>query len=148
MGNCDLARPSVWVRVGLGRKMSAGDHRWLLLAQFGANLGLLGGLAAILDVVYHIPLLANLSLVALCGLMLGLANGYMTAYLRIPSFIVGLGGMLAFRGILLGITGGTTIAPVSPSLVYVGQGYLPHSVGVGLGAGWKSRRARKSSALH
>jgi D-xylose transport system permease protein len=94
----------------------------------GSLLGLLGGLAAILDVVYHIPLLANLSLVALCGLMIGLANGYMTAYLRIPSFIVGLGGMLAFRGILLGITGGTTIAPVSPSLVYVGQGYLPHTV--------------------
>ncbi|MBX6493907.1 sugar ABC transporter permease [Pseudomonas syringae pv. tomato] len=120
----------------------------------GSMLGLLGGLAAILDVVYHAPLLANLSLVALCGLMIGLANGYMTAYLRIPSFIVGLGGMLAFRGILLGITGGTTIAPVSPSLVYVGQGYLPHSVGTGLGVlllaltlflTWKQRRNR---ALH
>ncbi|MFK7463104.1 sugar ABC transporter permease, partial [Pseudomonas sp. Env-10] len=120
----------------------------------GSLLGLLGGLAAILDVVYHVPLLANLSLVALCGLMIGLANGYMTAYLRIPSFIVGLGGMLAFRGILLGITGGTTIAPVSPSLVYVGQGYLPHNVGIGLGVllfaltlflTWKQRRNR---ALH
>jgi len=62
--------------------------------------------------------------------------------------------MLAFRGILLGITGGTTIAPVSPSLVYVGQGYLPHSVGIGLGVllfaltlllTWKQRRNR---ALH
>ena len=120
----------------------------------GSLLGLLGGLAAILDVVYHIPLLANLSLVALCGLMIGLANGYMTAYLRIPSFIVGLGGMLAFRGILLGITGGTTIAPVSPDLVYVGQGYLPPLVGVVLGVllfaltlflTWRQRRNR---ALH
>ncbi|NCE93807.1 sugar ABC transporter permease [Pseudomonas sp. L13] len=120
----------------------------------GSLLGLLGGLAAILDVVYHVPLLTNLSLVALCGLMIGLANGYMTAYLRIPSFIVGLGGMLAFRGILLGITGGTTIAPVSPSLVYVGQGYLPHTVGIALGVllfaltlflTWKQRRNR---ALH
>jgi D-xylose transport system permease protein len=34
---------------------------------------------------------------------IGLLNGYLTAYLGIPSFIVGLGGMLAFRGILLGI---------------------------------------------
>jgi D-xylose transport system permease protein len=120
----------------------------------GSLLGLLGGLAAILDVVYHVPLLANLGLVALFGLVIGLANGYMTAYLRIPSFIVGLGGMLAFRGILLGVTGGTTIAPVSPELVYVGQGYLPHSVGLGLGVllfvllvalTWKQRRNR---ALH
>jgi D-xylose transport system permease protein len=120
----------------------------------GSLLGLLGGVAAILDIVYHIPLLVNLSLVALCGLLIGLANGYMAAYLRIPSFIVGLGGMLAFRGILLGITGGTTIAPVSPELVYIGQGYLPHTIGTGLGVllfaltlflTWKQRRNR---ALH
>ncbi|MFS2069710.1 sugar ABC transporter permease [Pseudomonas sp. CT11-2] len=120
----------------------------------GSLLGLLGGVAAILDVIYHIPLLANLSLVVLCGLLIGLANGYMAAYLRIPSFIVGLGGMLAFRGILLGITGGTTIAPVSPEFVYIGQGYLPHTIGTGLGVllfaltlflTWKQRRNR---ALH
>jgi D-xylose transport system permease protein len=120
----------------------------------GSLLGLLGGVAAILDVVYHVPLLANLGLVVLCGLLIGLANGYMAAYLRIPSFIVGLGGMLAFRGILLGITGGTTIAPVSPELVYIGQGYLPHTIGTGLGVllfaltlflTWKQRRNR---ALH
>ncbi|WP_213941345.1 sugar ABC transporter permease [Pseudomonas sp. dw_612] len=120
----------------------------------GSLLGLLGGIAAILDVIYHIPLLANLGLVCLCGLLIGLANGYMAAYLRIPSFIVGLGGMLAFRGILLGITGGTTIAPVSPGLVYIGQGYLPHTIGTGLGIllfaltlflTWKQRRNR---ALH
>ena len=40
----------------------------------GSLLGLLGGLAAILDVIYHVPLLANLSLVALCGLLIGLAS--------------------------------------------------------------------------
>ena len=46
-----------------------------------------------------------------------------------PSFIVGLGGMLAFRGILLGVTGGSTIAPVSDGFVFIGQGYLPRLVG-------------------
>jgi len=51
--------------------------------------------------------------VLLCGLVAGLFNGYLTAYLKIPSFIVGLGGMLAYRGILLGVTGGLTVAPVS-----------------------------------
>jgi D-xylose transport system permease protein len=47
----------------------------------------------------------------------------------VPSFIVGLGGMLAYRGVLLGITGGSTIAPVSDSLVFIGQGYLPRVAG-------------------
>jgi len=96
----------------------------------GSLLGLLGGVAAIMNVTAQLPLPLNLALVLVLGLLLGLFNGYLTAYLRIPSFIVGLGGMLAFRGILLGITGGLTIAPVSDDLVYLGQGYLPAQVGV------------------
>ena len=96
----------------------------------GSLLGLLGGVAAIMNVTAQLPLPLNLALVLVLGLLLGLFNGYITAYLRIPSFIVGLGGMLAFRGILLGITGGLTIAPVSDDLVYLGQGYLPAQVGV------------------
>jgi D-xylose transport system permease protein len=75
----------------------------------------------------------NLLIVLLMGLVFGLFNGYLTSYLRIPSFIVGLGGMLAFRGILLGVTGGQTIAPVSADMVYLGQGYLSPGFGTGLG---------------
>ena len=52
-----------------------------------------------------------------------------STYRRVPSFIVGLGGMLAYRGVLLGITGGSTIAPVSDNLVFIGQGYLPRIAG-------------------
>jgi D-xylose transport system permease protein len=37
--------------------------------------------------------------------------------------------MLAYRGILLGITGGSTIAPVSDPFVFIGQGYLPRLAG-------------------
>ena len=98
----------------------------------GSLLGLLGGAAAILDVTYHLPLPLNLALVLALGLVFGLFSGYLTAYKRIPSFIVGLGGMLAFRGVLLGVTGGLTIAPVSDNLVYLGQGYLPPQLGVAL----------------
>jgi D-xylose transport system permease protein len=99
----------------------------------GSLLGLLGGMAAVLDVVHHTSLPYNLLIVLLMGLVFGLFNGYLTSYLRIPSFIVGLGGMLAFRGILLGVTGGQTIAPVSADMVYLGQGYLSPGFGTGLG---------------
>ena len=98
----------------------------------GSLLGLLGGIAAILDVTHHLPLALNLPLVLVAGLALGLLSGYLTAYQRIPSFIVGLGGMLAFRGVLLGTTGGLTIAPVSDPLIYLGQGYLPPQFGLAL----------------
>lgn len=95
----------------------------------GSLLGLVGGVGAILDFTYHMPIVLTVLLVLLLGVALGLFNGYLSTYQRIPSFIVGLGGMLAFRGVLLGITGGSTIAPVSDQLVYIGQGYLPPLAG-------------------
>src|ERR1700712_4313704 len=92
----------------------------------GSLLGLLGGVAAILDVTYHMPLPVTVLVVMILGVAIGMFNGYWVAYLRVPSFIVTLAGMLVFRGILLGITGGVTIAPTSPSLVAIGQSYLPN----------------------
>ncbi|VXC74146.1 D-xylose transporter subunit; membrane component of ABC superfamily [Burkholderia sp. 8Y] len=95
----------------------------------GSLLGLLGGVAAILDVTYHWPIAVTLPVVMVLGVAIGLFNGWWSTYRRVPSFIVGLGGMLAYRGVLLGITGGSTIAPVSDSLVFIGQGYLPRIAG-------------------
>jgi D-xylose transport system permease protein len=99
----------------------------------GSLLGLLGGVAAVFDVSQHMSLPLVIGMVLACGLVLGLVNGYLTAYAGIPSFIVGLGGMLAYRGVLLGVTGGQTIAPVSPDMQMLGQGYLSPALGVGLG---------------
>ena len=95
----------------------------------GSLLGLLGGVAAILDVTLHWPIAATVPVVMLLGVLVGMANGWLSAYRGVPSFIVGLGGMLAYRGILLGVTGGSTIAPVSDSFVFIGQGYLPRVAG-------------------
>jgi len=120
----------------------------------GSMLGLLGGIAAVLDVTRHLPLALTLLIVLACGLLLGLFNGYLSAYRGIPSFIVGLGGMLVYRGVLLGVTGGITVAPVSNELVQLGQGYLPALPGVLLGvalfalAAWLAWRQRAGRALH
>ena len=122
----------------------------------GSLLGLLGGIAAVLDATNHLALPLNLLAVLGCGLAIGLFNGYLTAYLQIPSFIVGLGGMLAYRGIVLGITGGITVAPVSDELVYLGQGYLTAQLGIALGVAlfalavfltWQQRRNRRLHKL-
>jgi D-xylose transport system permease protein len=99
----------------------------------GSLLGLLGGAAAVLDVSHNMPLPATVGIVLVAGLLLGMFNGYLVAYAGIPSFIVGLGGMLAYRGIVLGVTGGSTIAPVSNSMVQLGQGYLPDVPGTVFG---------------
>lgn len=99
----------------------------------GSMLGLLGGVAAVLDVSFQVPFWANLGIVLLLGLALGLFNGYWVAYLKVPSFIVGLAGMLVFRGVLLAVTDGATIAIESDSFIDFGQAYLPEIAGYLLG---------------
>ncbi|WP_246867280.1 xylose ABC transporter permease XylH [Dickeya sp. CFBP 2040] len=95
----------------------------------GSMMGLLGGVAAILDVWYGWPLPLTVAVTLLLGLLLGAWNGWWVAYRRVPSFIVTLAGMLAFRGILIGITNGTTVSPTSPAMSQIGQSYLPDGVG-------------------
>jgi D-xylose transport system permease protein len=120
----------------------------------GSLLGLLGGVAAILDVTYHMPLPVTVLAVMILGIAVGMFNGFWVAYLRVPSFIVTLAGMLVFRGVLLGITGGVTIAPTSPSLVAIGQSYLPDMIGYLLAAlvfallAFVQVRARQRRQLH
>lgn len=64
----------------------------------------------------------------LWGLILGAAigafNGALTAYAQIPSFIVTLGGLIAFRGIAFLLASGVTIAPMDRTYVLIG-GYGP-----------------------
>ncbi len=101
----------------------------------GASLGLLGGVAAIMDYTYHFPVPVTILTVIVLGVGIGLFNGYWVAYLRVPSFIVSLAGFLAFRGLLLGLTKGTTVPLESPALVMIGQAYLPTMFGNLLGLG-------------
>jgi D-xylose transport system permease protein len=64
------------------------------------------------------------------GLLIGLWHGALIAYLKIPAFIVTLGGYLAFRGGVLLVSGGRTISPVENTLVEIGQGYIPKNMGL------------------
>ena len=99
----------------------------------GAQLGLLGGICAIMDYHYHLPVAVTIGTVLVLGVAMGMFNGYWVAYLRVPSFIVSLAGFLAFRGALLGITQGVTIPLESEGLVMIGQAYLPIMLGNLLG---------------
>ncbi len=91
----------------------------------GSLLGLLGGVGAILNVWLQLSLAPTIAIVIVLGILIGAFNGYWIAYRRIPSFIVTLSGYLAFRGIVLGLTKGQTIAPIDDSFSYLGNGYIP-----------------------
>jgi D-xylose transport system permease protein len=74
------------------------------------------------------PLLAA-TLSVLIGLavavLFGMIQAYVVAYMRVPAFIVTLGGMWVFKGALLIVTEGKTIAANQPYFSQIGQGYLP-----------------------
>lgn len=64
--------------------------------------------------------------------------------------------MLAFRGILIGITNGTTVSPTSPAMAQIGQSYLPDGIGFGIGVvgmaafiiwQWRGRMRRQALGL-
>ncbi|APG03165.1 sugar ABC transporter permease [Luteibacter rhizovicinus DSM 16549] len=101
--------------------------------SIGSQLGLLGGVVAILTVNQGWGTWPSIGAVLVLGLLIGGLNGYIVTKLRVPSFIVGLGGMLAFRGIVLYITGSSTIAPAPDNLITIGQGFVPPGVSVWIG---------------
>lgn len=113
----------------------------------GSMMGLLGGLAAILDVWFGLSLPITILITLCSGLVLGAWNGWWVAYRKVPSFIVTLAGYLAFRGILIGITNGTTVAPISKVMGVIGQSYLPNMLSIIAGVcclsvyfGWQKKR--------
>lgn len=65
----------------------------------------------------------------LVGLLAGVVQGYIIAYLGLPAFIVTLGGMWLFNGLLLLVTQGKTIAANQPVFSDIGQGYIPPTWG-------------------
>jgi D-xylose transport system permease protein len=65
----------------------------------------------------------------LMSIIIGMYQGFIVAYLKVPAFIVTLGGMMIFKGGVLGITSGKTIVPVESSLVWLAQGYLSKPAG-------------------
>ena len=59
------------------------------------------------------------------GVLAGLLQGYVIAYQGLPAFIVTLGGMWLFNGLLLLVTQGKTIAANQAVFSDIAQGYIP-----------------------
>ncbi|SFJ91660.1 sugar ABC transporter permease [Thermoflavimicrobium dichotomicum] len=117
----------------------------------GSLVGLTGGIAAVLSTSYGLPLWAVILITLLAGALIGLLQGWLVAYGAIPAFIVTLGGMMAFRGVLLGMTNGTTISVSDPAFLMIGDAYFTPEFGLFLAAlaisaiaysVWHKRRSR------
>ncbi len=65
---------------------------------------------------WGVPILLAVVMILALGLLLGLINGVLSAYLRIPSFITTLAALSAFRGVAFMFNNGSPVSQVSPWL--------------------------------
>lgn len=95
----------------------------------GSLVGLTGMAAVLAQVSWHAGLLASLAAALCVGLAVGALQGWLTAYAGIPSFIVTLGGLLAWRGVTQGISAGNTYPVQVRAFKSAGQAYLTATTG-------------------
>ncbi|MFD7706605.1 multiple monosaccharide ABC transporter permease [Streptomyces sp. NPDC059785] len=91
----------------------------------GSVTAFVGAFAAVLTVQHSVPWPLALILCLLIGAVAGAAQGFLIAYLGIPSFIVTLAGMLLFRGLTEILLEGQTLGPFPDGLQKIGNGFLP-----------------------
>ncbi|OYD27056.1 simple sugar transport system permease protein/D-xylose transport system permease protein/putative multiple sugar transport system permease protein [Mycoplasma testudineum] len=94
-----LTLPMLWVIVSGNIDLSVGR-------LFG-----LSGYLALRTFNQTNSVIAALIVTLLIGLVIGISTGFLVGYMKIPAFIVTLGGMLLFQGLLLFLSNGTTITP-------------------------------------
>jgi D-xylose transport system permease protein len=118
----------------------------------GSVVGLTGGIAAICLTWLGWGLAPSIGAAIAVGLIIGVLQGALVAYANVPAFIVTLGGLLIWRGLIKGISKGNTI-PIEPrSFKAIGQDYVPAIVSIVIAAlavaliAWLNvRRARARS---
>jgi D-xylose transport system permease protein len=115
--------------------MSTGMVLLIVMRQLdlsiGSMLSLVAVAGAVLQVFELVPVLgvghpviwplAVVFMLAL-GALVGAFNGWLTAYLKIPAFIVTLGGLLAYSGLAFYLAKGETVAPMDKTYEIFGGG--------------------------
>ncbi|MGE3304352.1 MAG: multiple monosaccharide ABC transporter permease [Rhizobiaceae bacterium] len=95
----------------------------------GSVAGFTGAVAAVLMAKQGFdPLSASLIAIAV-GAVIGGVQGYFVAYMKIPSFIVTLSGMLVFKGLLLWLLNGESVGRFPESFKLLAAGYIPDLIG-------------------
>src|SRR5881296_2353942 len=117
----------------------------------GAVVGLAGGVAALTQGWGLVPSLASAILI---GLLIGALQGTLVAYFNIPAFIVTLGGLEAWRGVILKLTKGATIPVELPFFRSLGRDFVDPRIGIGLaifavaGIVWTNIRRQRARQRH
>jgi len=97
---------------------------WIDLSV-GSVVAVVGALAGVLIVRYHVNWVGVVAISLLVGAAIGAFQGYWVAYLKIPSFIVTLAGFLMFRGLTIALLQGESVGPFPRGFQNISSGFIP-----------------------
>ena len=95
----------------------------------GSVAAFTGAIAAVLMVNYNLDPLIGIVAALVIGGLIGAWHGFWIAYMRIPSFIVTLSGMLLFRGLTLFMLNGQPVGPFPSGFRDIASGFIPEVFG-------------------
>ncbi len=132
----------------------------LLLGEIDLSVGYLTLLSATTAAVLSANMHESAPVAILGGVGvavgLGLVQGFLISFVRMPAFVVTLGGFLIFEGIAYHILSGATINVPDPTIAAIGTAYLPNALSYGIALvailgtaanALLSRRRRRTSGL-
>ncbi|MCI6084997.1 MAG: sugar ABC transporter permease [Selenomonas sp.] len=90
----------------------------------GSVLAVVGAISATMIVSYGMSVPLTVAVCLAFGLLVGAWQGFWIAFVRVPSFIVTLAGMLIFRGMTMVILDGNTLSPFPDSYQFIAQKFL------------------------
>ncbi|RCX16872.1 multiple monosaccharide ABC transporter membrane protein [Anaerobacterium chartisolvens] len=91
----------------------------------GSIVAVIGAVSGTMIISMHQPVWLAVCVCLLLGIAIGAWQGLWIAFVRVPSFIVTLAGMLIFRGLTMVILDGNTLGPYPASYQFVAQAFLP-----------------------
>jgi putative multiple sugar transport system permease protein len=97
---------------------------WIDLSV-GSVVAMVGALAGVMMVRYHIDWVPTLAVCLVVGAAIGAFQGFWVAYVKIPAFIVTLAGMLIFRGLTLVLLQGESVGPFPTGFQKISSGFIP-----------------------
>lgn len=95
----------------------------------GSIVCLVGAVGASLMVNQKVSIPAAIAVMLITGLVIGVWQGFLIAYLKVPPFITTLAGMLMWRGLSNVVLQGLTIAPMPDRFLNMFNSYVPDFFG-------------------
>lgn len=91
----------------------------------GSITAFVGALSAILSIKMGLPTLLSVLICLLVGASIGAFQGFWVSFVKVPSFIATLAGMLIFRGLTIVVLDGKSLAPYPKSFQIISSGFIP-----------------------